>query len=102
MKSIRFSIFLSVAAAVQANAAQFETPFRATAAGTVVHVAEPGYACPTIHDLDGDGKKDLIVGQFKEGKMKFYKNIGTKGKPAYAKGVWLSSGAGPAVIPGIW
>ena len=102
MKSIRLSILLSVAASLQSTAAQFETPFRATASGTVVHVEDPGYACPTIHDVDGDGKKDLVVGQFKEGKMKFYKNIGSKGKPSYAKGVWLSSGSKPAVIPGIW
>ena len=68
----------------------FATPERIRAGGEVVAVESPGYACPTMADVDGDGKEDLVVGQFRNGNMQFCKNIADKGQPPkFAAATWL-------------
>jgi hypothetical protein len=49
--------------------------------------------------VDVDGKKELFVGQFNQGKIKVYKNLG-KGK--FAEGVWLQAEGKVAEVPGVW
>ena len=82
-----------------AETAVFTAPVRLEAAGKLVRVESPGYASPCWADVDGDGKKDLVVGQFNDGKMMVYKNLGG-GK--LAKGKWLEAGGKGAEVPGIW
>lgn len=49
--------------------------------------------------MDGDGKKDLIVGQFNKGKMRVFKGLGgTK----FAAGAWLKAEGQVAEVPGVW
>jgi len=81
------------------QAPQFEAPVRLKAAGEYIKTESPGYASPCWHDVDGDGKKDLIVGQFAGGKMKVYRNLGS-GK--LAKGEWLEAEGKVAEVPGVW
>jgi len=57
-----------------ASGYEFETPVRIMAGGEYVSVESPGYACPTMADVDEDGKLDLVVGQFNGGKMHYCKN----------------------------
>lgn len=78
---------------------QFEAPVRLKAAGAYVSVESPGYASPALFDLDGDGKKDLVVGQFAEGRMKVYCG---KGHGRFGKGKWLEVGGEIAKVPGVW
>lgn len=80
----------------------FEPPVRLMAGGSPVAVEAPGYACPTMVDLDGDGQPDLIVGQFRGGKMMFYRNIAPPGEsPRFEQGRWLMTGDRPAEVPGV-
>ena len=81
------------------GAAEFEPPVRMKAGGPAVRVEPPGYASPCWADVDGDGKKDLVVGQFNKGKMRVFKNLGD-GK--LAAGVWLQADGKVAEIPGVW
>ncbi|HLQ38255.1 MAG TPA: hypothetical protein VK348_10655 [Planctomycetota bacterium] len=78
---------------------QFADPVRLEAGGEFVRVEQPGYAAPCWIDVDRDGKKDLVVGQFAGGKMKVYKNLGG-GK--FAEGKWLEAGGSVAEVPGVW
>ena len=64
-----------------------------------VKVEAPGYAAPCWHDVDGDGKGDLVVGQFNDGKLKVYRGLGG-GK--LAPGEWLKAGGQVAQVPGVW
>jgi len=80
--------------------ALFEIPKRVKAGDSVVTTESPGYASPCWADTDGDGRADLVVGQFTDGKMKVYRNLGD-GK--FAAGEWIRTADGEiAEVPGVW
>ncbi|MBI2922205.1 MAG: VCBS repeat-containing protein [Planctomycetes bacterium] len=78
---------------------EFTAPVRLKAAREIIRVEDPGYASPCWADMDGDGRKDLVVGQFAGGKMKVYRNLG-EGK--LAEGKWLEAEGKTAEVPGVW
>jgi hypothetical protein len=81
------------------SAADFEPPVRLKAGGVAVRVEAPGYACPCWADIDGDGKPDLLVGQFNQGKIRVFKNLGSGN---LAAGTWLKAEGKVAEVPGVW
>lgn len=81
------------------DASEFEAPVMMKAGDKAVRVESPGYAPSCWADLDRDGKKDLLVGQFNRGKIQFFRNLGD-GK--LADGAWLQAGGGVATVPGVW
>ncbi|MHC5537230.1 hypothetical protein ACYOEI_03220 [Singulisphaera rosea] len=81
------------------GSAEFQPPTRLNAGGAPVRVDSPGWACPSRADVDGDGKKDLLVGQFRGGKIRVYKNLGDDTLQA---GEWLKADGAVAEIPGVW
>ena len=78
---------------------QFEAPVRMQAGGSYVKVEAPGFACPSWHDVDGDGKGDLVVGQFHDGTMRLFQG---EGGGKLAAGAWLRGDKGAAVVPDVW
>ncbi len=58
-----------------------------------------GHAAPWVMDFDKDGKKDLIVGQFRGGKARIYLNIGTDAKPVFKDFTFLQAGGKDASVP---
>lgn len=99
MKRILVSAFLLVWLSAWSGGAEFQPPVLLKADGKAVRVESPGYAAPCWADIDRDGKKDLLVGQFRQGKIKVYKNLGG-GK--LAAGSWLQAGGKVAEVPGVW
>jgi hypothetical protein len=81
------------------SAAEFQAPVRLKADGVPVRAESPGYAAPCWADIDGDGYKDLLVGQFNGGKIRVYRNLG-EGK--LAAGEWLKAEGAVAEVPGVW
>lgn len=84
--------------ALGAGAASFEGPVVLRAAGEPIRVEAPGYAAPCLADVDGDGKKELLVGQFRDGKIKVYPMEGE----SFAAGTWMQAGGKVATVPGVW
>jgi hypothetical protein len=77
---------------------RFAPPVRLEAAGKPIDTAV-GHAAPLVVDFDGDGKNDLLVGQFGDGLLWFYKNVGTNAQPQYAAGVKFKAGDKEGRVP---
>jgi hypothetical protein len=74
-------------------------PVRLQAAGRVIESGRVGHAAPFVGDFDGDGKPDLLVGQFEKGLLKVYRNEGTAAAPRLAAGQDFKAGAELGVVP---
>lgn len=77
---------------------ELKPPVRLEADGKPIDTAI-GHAAPHLTDIDGDGKLDLLVGQFGEGILWIYKNVGTNSAPRYAAGVKFKGGKEDGRVP---
>ncbi len=57
------------------------------------------YGAPTMYDWNGDGKKDLIVGQFDYGKIRLYQNLGPDTAPDFNGFTFFQSGGQDITLP---
>ena len=73
-------------------------PFRVRDAKGFIDV-DIGHAAPLVADFDGDGVPDLLVGQFGEGKLRVYKNVGSAKEPKFDGFTWFQAGGKDASIP---
>jgi hypothetical protein len=76
---------------------ELATPFAVRAGGKAISV-EVGHSAPIITDYDGDGLKDLLVGQFGNGRLRIYKNVGSAAEPKFDKFEWFQAGGKPAEV----
>ena len=77
---------------------ELEPPVRLTVAGKPIDT-DIGHAAPFVGDFDGDGVKDLLVGQFGDGILWVYRNVGTNEKPKLAAGVKFKEGKPDGRVP---
>ena len=69
------------------------------AAGSGFIDADIGHSDPLMIDWNSDGKRDLLVGQFGEGKLRIYLNIGTDTDPKFDKYEFLKAGTADVSVP---
>jgi hypothetical protein len=82
-----------------AAAGTFDAPTRLSASDGVIDSGPSwGHSGPWVEDVDGDGRRDLVVGDF-SGLFRFYRNQGTNQQPRYAAAVNLQAGGTDAKVP---
>jgi len=75
----------------------WQTEYQLTCAGTIIDVGY--YAAPCVVDWDGDGLKDLVLGQFTSGNIRFYRNEGTNAAPVFNSYELLYADGIPITLP---
>ncbi len=85
-------------AAADPVANDLAAPVEVHAGGQPINV-DMGHAAPFVADLKGDGQMVLLVGQFDQGKLRLYPNIGTKSEPKFDQFDWLQAGGKVATLP---
>ena len=60
---------------------------------------EIGHAAPAVLDMNRDGKKDWLVGQFGGGKLRIYTNQGTDTEPRFKGFQYLACNGKEASVP---
>ena len=60
---------------------------------------EIGHAAPFVGDFYGRGVNDLLVGQFGQGILWIYRNVGTNANPRFAPGIKFKNGNPEGRVP---
>jgi hypothetical protein len=81
------------------SSSELAAPVHLEAAGRAIDVEREGHSAPFVGDFDGDGLPDLLVGQFDEGRLRIYRNKGTKGHPKFDSYTWFTAGGKIASVP---
>ena len=71
---------------------------RIEANGKVIDI-ERGDLVPCVSDWNNDGKKDLIVGQLSDGKVRLYLNHGTDSAPVFKDFSYLKAAGEEISLP---
>lgn len=83
----------------QTPESELRAPVRLQADGKVIDTPMIGHAAPFVGDFDGDGVRDLLVGQFDGGLLWIYKNVGSNAAPKLAAGVKFQDGRKDGTVP---
>ena len=94
---------LSTLTALVSAKSQFHPPVILTHENGPASSEGPGYAAPCLADIDGDGKEELLVGQFRGGNIAVYpiKDLTVKSGQLGAP-KWLESKGKRIEVPGVW
>lgn len=71
--------------AAMVGAGELDAPIPILADGKQIDVEHSGHAAPFVGDFDGDGRKDLLVGEYYQGRLRIYRNVGTNVAPRFEK-----------------
>ena len=88
-------LFVLVAVALLAPLAlgvtpRFTAPEQVEDGGVPIDVGN--YGSPAMYDWDQDGAKDMILGQFSQGKIRLYLNTGPDSAPEFDGYTFFQSG----------
>jgi hypothetical protein len=77
---------------------ELQPPVRLTVDGKPIDTGKSwGHSSPALEDLDGDGLKDLVVGDF-SGKFRWYRNSGTAKQPEFRDAKFIKGGSEDAAV----
>ena len=91
-------IMASMLALADPVAPDLAPPIQLQAGGQPINV-DLGHAAPFVADLKGEGQLTLLVGQFGEGRLRLYPNVGTRNDPKFAQFEWFKVDGTVARVP---
>lgn len=93
------SCFLVSQTVFAVDLSEFQQPAQIQADGRPIDVQREGHSAPFFGDFDGDGLKDLLVGEFNEGRLRIYRNVGTADEAKFGDFEWFRAGAELGRVP---
>jgi hypothetical protein len=79
---------------------EFAPAVRIEVGGTPIDVSGFRGAAPNVGDIDEDGLNDLLVGEEEQGRLRIYRNVGTKVEPRFGDFEWFQVNGEIAELPG--
>jgi hypothetical protein len=74
-------------------------PVQVQAGGKALDIQREGHAAPFVGDFYEDGGLCLLVGQFADGRLRIYRNTGTRLQPKFDSYTWFDAGGKIASVP---
>jgi hypothetical protein len=74
-------------------------PVQIQAGGKPLDIEREGHAAPFVADFFEDGTLALLVGQYQDGRLRVYRNTGTRAQPKFDSYVWFKAGGAIASVP---
>ena len=97
------AVAMAAATQVQAQSPDLEQPFAVQSGGETLDIGMVGHAAPLFTDWDGDGLKDLLVGEFGiddvMGTLRVYKNTGNARSPKFNDFIHVKAGGDVQLVP---
>lgn len=115
LKIVLWFLLLAMVAEGQQTESGFSEPeLLKTRDGKIIEI-ETGSSAPLVRDMDGDGRVDLLIGEFGsivcpewdggrgkryvQGRCRLFKDVNREGKPELLPFEWLESGGQPLFVP---
>jgi hypothetical protein len=96
---LAFAVLLLGTAAFAQQTNELRKPAHVEAAGRPLDVERSGHAAPFVGDFFEDGTLVLMVGEYSEGRLRIYRNVGTRHKPRFESYTWFEAGGKIASVP---
>ncbi len=80
-----------------AQAPEYQSYYYQQCAGTAIDVGY--YGAPCVADWNGDGEKDMVLGIFTGGNIRFYENENTNDSPVFNSYTTLKADGTTIVLP---
>ena len=81
------------------GAGELLPPTQVCVDGRPLDVQRTGHSAPFVGDFDGDGIDDLLVGEFYEGRLRIFRNMGSNQKPRFKQHLWFQAGGRLGKVP---
>ena len=78
---------------------ELKPPVRIEANGSPIDTGGIGYAAPFYADFDNDGARDLLVGEFSQGRMRVFRNHGSDARPIFKDHEFFHAGGELGTVP---
>jgi hypothetical protein len=99
LHEIVMTSLLAVSTPAAEVASNLQLPVQIQASGQPLDVQRDGHSAPFVGDFDGDGVRDLLVGQYDQGRLRLYRNAGTNTEPLFQDYDWLKAEGELATVP---
>jgi len=90
---------LAPALATAQEPRELRKPVHIEAAGRPLDVERSGHSAPFAGDFFEDGSLALLVGQYTDGRLRIYRNTGTRTTPRFGSYTWFEAGGKIASVP---